>query len=256
MTKEINELLLKIQNNAIFEDNDFFFVGGTALSYYLQHRISYNIDIASTKKLPVSKIKSFIFTLGGRAIPDKNASQFRINTGLNIEEFHMKFMVDNIKLEFTYFKHDIQVSILKNSQHKPIEDGATLNILSLKDISLLKLFALFNRQKARDLFDASIILERDVMTYDELENLYSLCENNQQSIREYIDFFNSSDDDGDNSLDFIRGQEHYKIFVKKEQKARFNIAKIMFLEQYEIKQKKSLNFKKREIIKFKKTEQR
>ncbi len=252
MTKEILELLSKIKNNPIFEENDFFFVGGTALSHYLNHRISYDIDIASTQMLPVSQIKSFVYALGGRAISDKNASQFRINTGQDIEKFHLKFMVDSVKLEFTYFKHEIQTNILKNSKYQPVEDGATLNILSSKDIASLKIFALFNRQKTRDLFDAFVILQQNLMTYEELENLYSFLKKEDQSIRDYIDLFSSFDDDGDNSLDFMPGQEHYKAFAKKEQKKRFDSAKALFLEQYDKEQKKSLSSKNREILKFKK----
>jgi len=248
MTKDIYNLLQKIKNNPIFKDNEFFFVGGTALSYYLNHRISYDIDIASTKELPIAQIKSFVFSLGGRAITDKNASQFKINTGQSIDRYHMKFMVDGVKLEFTYFKHEIQMHILKNAIHSTLDDEATLKILSLKDISLLKFFALFNRQKTRDLFDASIILEKDLISLDEVENLYSFLKIERFTIRDYIESFTSLDDSGNNSLDFISGQDHYKVFRKKEQMTRFSIAKEMFFKQFDEKQQQLLRLKNKEAI--------
>jgi len=40
MTERIKELLPFIQNYPIFEKNDFRLVGGTAMSYHLDHRIS------------------------------------------------------------------------------------------------------------------------------------------------------------------------------------------------------------------------
>lgn len=70
MTNEIKELIEAIKTHPIFDQHPFFFVGGTALSSYLNHRVSY--DIASTCKLPVSQIKTFAFKLGARAIVDKN----------------------------------------------------------------------------------------------------------------------------------------------------------------------------------------
>ncbi len=251
MTDEIHGLLEIIKANPIFEVNDYFFVGGTALSYYLNHRISYDIDIASTKELPIAQIKSFVYSIGGRAIADKDASKFKINTGQSIERFHMKFMVDGIKLEFTYFKHEIQKQILQNASYQLLDDASTLRILSLKDISLLKFFALFNRQKTRDLFDASIILEKDLLSINEVENLYSFIRTGGVTIRDYIKIFNSLDDNGDNTLDFMGGQEHFKTFRRKEQSKRLSIAKEMFITQFDAKQKELLSSKQKEAKRFK-----
>ena len=240
MTNEIKELLERIKNHPIFDTDTFFFVGGTALSTYLNHRVSYDIDIASTCKLPVSAIKTFAFSLGARAIIDKNASAFRINTGDEIENYHLKFMVDGIKLEFSYFRAPIQMAILKNVSSNPYDDSSTLKILNLKDIIALKIFALFNRQKTRDLFDASIILEKNLLEIGELERIYSYIRDENSSIRDYIDNFKAVDDDGDNSLDFLSEHEYYKVFAKKSQNERFIQAKEMFLTQYDLKQKGAL----------------
>ncbi len=252
MTNEIKEFLEKIKNNQIFDEDNFFFIGGTALSEYLNHRVSYDIDIASTCKLPISKINAFAFSIGARAIPDKNATAFKINTGENIQDYHLKFMVDGIKLEFSHFKSPIQMDIINNAESKPYDDNSKLKILSLKDIIALKVYALFNRQKTRDLFDVSIILEENLIAITELERIYSFTQNDGSSIRDYIDNFNSVDDDGDNSLDFLSGHKYYKVFAKKNQKERFIKSKEMFLEQYNLKRKGTLESIKKATIKGKK----
>jgi predicted nucleotidyltransferase component of viral defense system len=240
MTNEIKELLERIKNHPVFDTDTFFFVGGTALSAYLNHRVSYDIDIASTCKLPVSQIKAFAFGIGAREIKDKNASVFRINTGDDIENYHLKFMVHGIKLEFSYFQFPVQTAILQNGSYKPYDENSKLKILALKDIISLKIFALFNRQKTRDLFDASIILEKNLLDIGELERIYSYMQVQNNSIRDYIATFKAVDDDGDNSLDFLSEHEYYKVFAKKSQNERFIQAKEMFLDQYDKKQKEAL----------------
>lgn len=252
MTNEIKELIEKIKNHPLFDTDIFFFVGGTALSSYLNHRVSYDIDIASTLKLPVSQIKAFAFSIGAREIQDKNASAFRINTGEDIENYHLKYMVNGVKLEFSNFRSPIQSTILQNAQFQPYDKHSKLKILALKDIISLKIFALFNRQKTRDLFDASIILEKNLLDIGELERIYSYMRDENSSIREYIATFKAVDDDGDNTLDFLSEHEYYKAFAKKSQNERFIKTKEMFLEQYTQKQKETLASIKKVAVKNKK----
>jgi len=240
MTNEVKIFLEKIKNHSVFDTDTLFFIGGTALSTYLNHRVSYDIDIASTSRLPVSAIKSFAFTLGAREIKDKNASTFRINTGEDIENYHLKFILEGVKLEFSHFRQPLQVAILQNAEFRPYDEHSKLKILALKDIVSLKIFALFNRQKTRDLFDAYIILEKNLLDVHELERIYSYLRDENSSIRDYIATFKAVDEEGDNSLDFLPEHEYYKVFAKKSQNERFMRAKEMFLEQYTKKQKETL----------------
>ena len=54
MTANVIKALEKIQDLNLFND-DLYFIGGTALSYYINHRISEDIDIA--KKLTAVETK-------------------------------------------------------------------------------------------------------------------------------------------------------------------------------------------------------
>ena len=106
MTDKIKNLLEKIAQDDIFDKYSLYFIGGTALSTYIEHRISYDIDITSNETLPISTIKAFAYSIGATLIPDTRASTFRINRGENLENYYLKFMVDGIKLEFSYSSFD------------------------------------------------------------------------------------------------------------------------------------------------------
>lgn len=245
MTQEIKALLESIENNPLFEKYPFYFIGGTALSTYLDHRISYDIDIVSTEPLPVAAIKAFAFSLKAQHIPDrKRASVFKINRGKSLDNCYMKFMVNAVKLEFVHFEDELRQSVLNNAKSTAYTKSGKLKILSLDDIIALKAIALFDRQKARDLFDMAIILERDLVSMEELERIYSFKQRDDENLLEYIHSFDSTkDDDGDSSLDFLPQHEHYKAFSKLSQDERFDKCKKMFLDQYDLKQKQKLENK-------------
>ncbi len=248
MTHEIKALLQKIEQSDIFERYPLYFIGGTALSVYLDHRISYDVDIVSTEPLPISAIKAFAFSLKARHIPDmKRVSLFKINTGKNLDNFYMKFMVDGIKLEFVHFKDELRQSVLNNAKSAPYSNSSKLKILSMDDIITLKAIALFDRQKSRDLFDMATVLERKLLTIEELERIYSFKQTGDKTLLEYIHSFDSKKaDEEDTSLDFLPGHEHYKAFAKLAQEERFVKCKEMFLEQYDHKQKEKLEEKQKE----------
>ena len=249
MTKEIKELLKQIERNPLFERYPFYFIGGTALSTYLDHRISYDVDIVSTEPLPVSAIKAFAFPIKALYIPDtKRAPVFKINTGKNLDEFYMRFMVNGIKLEFVHFEDELRQGVLANAKSMPYAEGSTLKILALEDIIALTAIALFDRQKSRDLFDMAIVLERDLVSIEELERIYSFKQKEGMSLLEYIQSFDpTKDDEGDTSLDFLPYHEHYRAFAKLTQEERFEKCKEMFLFQYETKQKIKLESKQKEV---------
>lgn len=250
MTNEIKNLLSKIENHPLFERYPLYFIGGTALSTYLDHRISYDIDFVCKGKLPVSDIKSFAFAINATPIYDRaKISAFRINKGEDLANYHLKFMIDDVKMEFSYFDDPIIDVILEQAQLETYSHESTLKKLSLYDIVRLKTLALFKRQKSRDLFDMAIILERDLLRVDELERLYSFKPDGDKTLEEYIQGFDpEKDDEGDTSLDFLPHHEHHKAFAKLTQDERFEKCKEMLLNQIENKQKEKLEKKQKEVL--------
>lgn len=250
MTNEIKNLLEKIENNKIFERYPLYFIGGTALSTYLDHRISYDIDFACTRKLPISDIKAFAFSINGKEMMDRaKASAFRINKGEDLAHYHLKFMVNDIKMEFSYFDDSMIDAILEHATLEAYNEESKLKKLSLNDIIQLKAIALFKRQKSRDLFDMAMILEHRLISIEELERIYSFKQYEDKTLLEYINSFDPrKDDEGDTSLDFLPKHEHHKTFAKLKQDERFDKCKEMFLVQYDNKQKEKLQKKQKEVV--------
>ena len=111
MTANVIKVLEKIKESALFED-ELFFVGGTALSYYINHRISEDIDIVSAKTLNYKTIVPMINSLGAVKIQDENVTALRM-AGLFPYEYMLKFIIDNVKLEFFQANRPIQKRYFK-----------------------------------------------------------------------------------------------------------------------------------------------
>ena len=169
MTANVLKVLKEIQDDDLFSD-EIYFVGGTALSYYLEHRISEDIDIICSKALDHKKIIPAMSNLGAVKIQDQNITALRM-AGLVADEYILRFVLDDVKIEFFQANRAIQQEILHKAHFSHYENSK-LKILDLKSIAKLKLVALLQREKSRDLFDFGAILENRVL---ELDEILSIC---------------------------------------------------------------------------------
>ena len=165
MTSNVISALNKIKNLEVFKD-ELYFIGGTALSYFINHRISEDIDIVSPKTLNYKRIISLMSAIGAKKVDDENIMSLRL-AGLFPDEYILKFILDDVKIEFFFANRPIQNQILKELTFTNYENS-NLKILDLKLIVKLKLVALFQRDKSRDLFDFGSILDNDIMTINEI----------------------------------------------------------------------------------------
>lgn len=165
MTSSVISVLNKIKELEVFKD-ELYFTGGTALSYFINHRISEDIDIVSPKLLDYRKIIPIITSIGAKKVDDENIMSLRL-AGLFPDEYILKFVLDDVKIEFFFANRPIQKDILKELTYTNFENS-NLKILDLKSIIKLKLVALFQRDKARDLFDFGSILEKNIISIDEI----------------------------------------------------------------------------------------
>ncbi|MBA1420534.1 MAG: nucleotidyl transferase AbiEii/AbiGii toxin family protein [Epsilonproteobacteria bacterium] len=171
MTAKVIESLESIKSFNMFEDLALYFIGGTALSYYLNHRISEDIDIISTEPLPYKQIISIISSIGGEKLRDENAVALRM-AGLVPYEYMLKFNLDGVKLEFFRASTPLQIRIIMDAKISKYSE-ASLRILDVKSIAKLKLIALLSRNKSRDLFDFKVILEKNVLSIEEILDITS-----------------------------------------------------------------------------------
>ena len=185
MTANVQQVLNKICNNEIFND-ELYFVGGTALAYYLNHRISEDIDIVSPRTLTHRKIIPSITALGATKLQDENVTALRM-AGLFPDEYMIKFVLDNVKLEFFQANRAIQKEILASATFKSFENSK-LKILDVRSVAKLKLVALIMRDKSRDLFDFGAILEHNVLSINEIIDLFSKVDSKITSTHNIINF--------------------------------------------------------------------
>ena len=73
MTADVKQALDAISNDEIF-NNKLYFTGGTALAYYLNHRVSEDIDIVSSQTLPHKQIIPNITKFGAIKIQEFSPS--------------------------------------------------------------------------------------------------------------------------------------------------------------------------------------
>lgn len=185
MTVSVKQALNKICNNELFND-ELYFTGGTALAYYLNHRVSEDVDIVSSKALPYKKIIPTITSLGAIKLQDENVTALRM-AGLFPDEYMIKFVLDNVKLEFFQANRPIQKEILSTASLANYENSK-LKILDVKSIAKLKIVALIMRDKSRDLFDFGAILEHNTMPKDEIVDLFSKIDSKITSVDDVVNF--------------------------------------------------------------------
>lgn len=184
MTSNVIKILDKIKDLAIFQD-ELYFVGGTALSYFINHRISEDIDIISPNTLDYRKIVPTLIELGAKKIEDENSTALRL-AGLFPEEYILKFILEGVKIEFFQANRPIQKKILQKLNYQNYENS-NLKILDLKSIAKLKMIALLQREKSRDLFDFYSILENNILAFDEILSVCSELKNITSKM-ELLDF--------------------------------------------------------------------
>jgi predicted nucleotidyltransferase component of viral defense system len=199
MTSNVIRVLNKIKDSLIFQD-ELYFVGGTALSYYINHRISEDIDIVSPNILDYQKIVPALISLGAKKIEDENTTALRL-AGLFPDEYILKFIFDDVKIEFFQANRPIQKKILKELNYINY-DNSNLKILDLKSIAKLKIVALLQREKLRDLFDFSSIIENKILTLDEIISISSELKNLSSKV-EFIDFLSKKKESKDDESVYL-----------------------------------------------------
>ena len=207
MTSSVIKVLDKIKNSSIFED-ELYFVGGTALSFYINHRISEDIDITTIKTLDYKKIIPALISLGAKKVEDENTTALRL-VGLFPDEYILKFILDDVKIEFFQANRPIQKKILKELSYANY-DNSNLKILDLKSIAKLKIVALLQREKSRDLFDFGSIIINEILTFDEIISISSELKN-LSSKAQIIDFLSKKKESKDDESVYLNEKDRLNL---------------------------------------------
>ena len=134
----------------------FYLTGGTALAgFYLQHRFSEDLDFFSSEEFDINTILIFLKKnkdrLGYKQIDHKNS--------FNRNIIFLHFDNEILKTEFTYFPFPVK-------ELGKLEYG--MNIDSILDIAVNKLFTIYERTKARDYIDLYLIIKNKKYKIEDL----------------------------------------------------------------------------------------
>jgi len=142
-------LLSLLSKEKIISDN-FYLSGGTALAeFYLNHRLSEDLDFFSETEFDPETI-SAIFKKIQKAAGIKSV---KYEQSFNRNLFFLELNNDFIKTEFTYFPFP------------RIEEGknvGNLKIDSLLDIAVNKVFTIHQKPRSRDFIDLYLILRMKI----------------------------------------------------------------------------------------------
>jgi len=131
-------LLKELQGSKIFDN--YFLVGGTALSLQLGHRISDDIDLFTRNNINKDEILDFL-----------NQNYNEKHQIINIQNNILQVTINEIKVDFVKYDYEFIEDI-------KIENG--IKYLGKKDIAAMKLMAVANRgDQAKDFIDIYYLLK-------------------------------------------------------------------------------------------------
>ncbi len=157
ISPEAATLLERFRQEPFFKKTRAVLIGGTAIAYQSQHRMSFDLDIAFPhhKTLPTL---DFLETYNAQPLPfDRAVIDSTINEGGDMDDYHKRFSIDGVKVDFVVnpSSNIYEKEILQNDEG--IEYGS-LKITSLDALFKLKSLLLLDRNKIRDLYDVVYLL--------------------------------------------------------------------------------------------------
>ena len=151
-------LLEAFSKENIFTEHKATLIGGTAIAYHAEHRVSFDLDICFPHHTTLPSL-DFLKSYNVKALPfDRAIIDTMMNEGGVMEEYHQRFSIDGVKVDFV-------VNPSSNIYEKEIlqkEQGVTygtLKITSLDALFKLKSLLILDRNKIRDLYDLVYLLK-------------------------------------------------------------------------------------------------
>ncbi len=175
MKENTEALAKKIAGEALLDQ--FLLVGGTALSVYLNHRLSEDLDFATTeKKLPKEAISNLLNRLReeGSEVEDilpMAERQYAENEGCDIDDYHQDWSIDGVKL--TFFTLSKENGREKLAEDPGVEWSKNLRLASLETLFITKALVLADRHAMRDNFDMHALLQHDDFSYADVVDAYN-----------------------------------------------------------------------------------
>lgn len=155
LTKRQQQLLTLLSQEKYIQQY-FYLSGGTALAqYYLQHRLSEDLDFFSLQEVDPKTIQIILKKIK----PKIQFQKVTFENSFNRNLFFLHFSDEVIKTEFTYYPFE------QIEQPKKI---GLLNIDSLMDIAVNKTNTILTNPRTRDFIDLYLILQKEQWVFENL----------------------------------------------------------------------------------------
>lgn len=207
MLEKTKQVLDVLAQHELFKKQDIRFVGGTALSYLINHRLSEDLDFAMLE-LCKDEIEEMMHSFGAvKTDHDATAVDYALNEGGDLYDYHLKYILDGVKVEFFVPPFNLYEKEVWIDEPTSRYEQTNLQIASFKTIIYMKTMAFWNRKKYRDLFDIYYVITHvdgyDVKDFIELYLKYNITYTTEMlyaKIKSKTEFYERRDDEGINTL--------------------------------------------------------
>jgi predicted nucleotidyltransferase component of viral defense system len=163
-------ILLKcFSQESFFAETQAALIGGTAIAYQSKHRMSFDLDIAFPHHKTLPSL-DFLQNYNANPLPfDRAIIDSMTNEGGDIEEYHKRFSIDGVKVDFVVnpSSNIYEKEILQSDEGI---DYGSLKITSLEALFKLKSLLLLDRNKIRDIYDVVYLLKYHNFTPKDILN--------------------------------------------------------------------------------------
>jgi predicted nucleotidyltransferase component of viral defense system len=155
LTEFQKEFILAFSKTPLIDS--FFLTGGTALSaFYLQHRLSEDLDFFTEEEGQIS-----------RALPIIQNIAFELNSKIEIRRSFLSFIEFFLVRNDESIRFDFAMDSPYRLAQKVFREGYGIYIDNVTDISCNKLSALYDRSELKDFVDIYFI-DKEIIPFEEL----------------------------------------------------------------------------------------
>ena len=205
MLEKTQKVLDILCHDDLFKNHDIRFVGGTALSYYLEHRLSEDLDFTMLE-FNYKVINDTMLKYSAVRINNNLNEDVAINDGFYASDCYVTYKLNDVKIDFFEAPLNVMENEIWNEDNIEYYNNTNLKMLSLKSVLYMKILAFWSRKKYRDLFDIYYVLKNNYITTEEFLNKYLkynityTLENLYEKISSKNEFFEKDGDEGLSTL--------------------------------------------------------
>jgi len=202
----LNNVLLKLLKIPILP-SDSYLAGGTALYFYLHHRLSVDLDFFTQKDF----------------IPEMLVFKLREKFGtVDVEIMEKESLIAFLspeKIKFSFFS--LPYPLLSSLKILELSNEATCSAASLDDIAAMKAIAISQRGSAKDFVDLYHIIRHTQIKFEDLSSFvqkkYQLEKKYEYHMKTAMVYFDDADREFD-SIMIVQNKEHFRQLSESEWK--------------------------------------